>query len=106
MIGDPTLDIYKMLSILKSNNIYNFEDVKSFLEGYANARKLPERLIEKWVFYDVYYSLRSVRRAINDNNFRNSDDQYIINADISAQQKNAKTLVMKNWLEKYVNNLH
>ena len=106
MIGAPTLDIYKMLSILKSNNIYNFEDVKAFLDGYANVRKLPERLIEKWVFYDVYYSLRSVRRAINDNNFRNSDDQYIINADISAQQKNAKTLVMKNWLEKYVNNLH
>lgn len=106
MIGDPTLDIYKMLSILKSNNCYNFEDVRSFLDGYENTRKLPERLIEKWVFYDVYYSLRSVRRAINDNNFRNSDDQYIINADISAQQKNAKTLVMKNWLEKYVNNLH
>lgn len=47
MIGDPTLDIYKMLSILKSNNIYNFEDVRSFLDGYANARKLPKRLIEK-----------------------------------------------------------
>lgn len=106
MIGDPTLDIYKMLNIFKSNNIYNFKDVKAFLDGYASIRKLPERLIEKWDFYDVYYSLRSVRRAINDNNFRNSDDQYIINADISAQRRNAKTLVMKNWLEKYINNLH
>lgn len=106
MIGDPTLDIYKMLSILKNNDSYSFEDVKSFLNGYVNARNLPERLIEKWIFYDIYYSLRSVRRAVNDNNFRNSDDQYIINADLSAQQKNARTLVMKNWLEKYLGNLH
>ena len=106
MIGDPTMDIYKLLSILRSNNIYNFVDVKAFLDGYASIKKVPERLVEKWDFYDVYYSLRSVRRAINDNNFRKSDSQYIIDADMSAQQKNAKSLVMRNWLEKYINNLH
>lgn len=106
MIGDPTLDIYKMLSILKNNETYNFADVKAFLDGYTSVRKLPEKLSEKWSFYDIYYSLRSVRRAINDDNFRNSDDQYINNADISAQQKNARTLVMSNWLERYINNLH
>lgn len=106
MIGDPTLDIYKMLSILKNDNIYTFENVKSFLNGYESIRQLPDRIIDKWNFYDVYYSLRSVRRAINDKNFRNSDDKYIINADISAQQKNPKTLIMENWLEKYINNLH
>ncbi len=106
MIGDPTLDIYKMLSILKNDNIYTFENVKSFLNGYESIIQLPDRLIDKWNFYDVYYSLRSVRRAINDKNFRNSDDKYIINADISAQRKNPKTLIMENWLEKYINNLH
>ena len=56
-------------------------------------------------FYDTYYSLRSVRRAINDNNFRKSDDQYIINADMSARRKNERTLIMTNWLEKYFNSL-
>lgn len=105
MIGDPTLDIYKILSVLRSNSIYTFIDVKAFLDGYASIRKLPDRLVERWDFYDVYYSLRSVRRAINDNNFRKSDSQYIIDADMSAQQKNAKSLVMRNWLEKYLNNL-
>ena len=94
MIGDPTLDIYKMLSILKN------------LNEYESIKQLLDRIIDKWNFYDVYYSLRSVRRAINDKNFRNSDDKYIINADISAQRKNPKTLIMENWLEKYINNLH
>lgn len=106
MIGDPTLDVYKMLSIFKNANCYDFEDVKAFLNGYLSVRQLPEKLIDKWIFYDIYYSLRSVRRAINDNNFRKSDDQYIINADMSAQRKNARTLTMTNWLERYVNSLH
>lgn len=106
MIGDPTLDLYKMLSILKNDNMYTFEHVKAFLNGYESIRQLPDKLIDKWSFYDVYYSLRSVRRAINDKNFRNLDDKYIINADISAQRKNPKTLIMENWLEKYINNLH
>lgn len=106
MIGDPTLDMYKMLSVLKNSGYYVFEDTEAFLNGYLSVRELPEKLIEKWIFYDVYYSLRSVRRAINDNNFRKSDDQYIINADMSAQQKNARTLIMTNWLERYVNSLH
>lgn len=101
MIGDPTLDVYKMLSILKS-----FEDVKAFLNDYLSIKALPEKLVDKWIFYDIYYSLRSVRRAINDNNFRKSDDQYIINADMSAQRKNARTLIMTNWLEKYFDSLH
>lgn len=106
MIGDPTLDIYKMLSVLKNDNTYTYESVKSFLKGYESIRQLPDRLIDKWSFYDVYYSLRSVRRAINDKNFRNSDDKYIINADTSAQRKNSKTLIMEDWLERYINNLH
>ena len=106
MIGDPTLDVYKMLSILKNDTRYTFEDVKAFLNGYLSIKELSEKLIDKWIFYDIYYSLRSVRRAINDNNFRKSDDQYIINADMSAQRKNARTLIMANWLEKYFNSLH
>lgn len=106
MIGDPTLDVYKMLSILKSSNNYTFEDVRAFLNGYSSIREIPRMMVKKWMFYDVYYSLRSVRRAINDKNFRNSDDKYVMNADISAQMKNPQTLVMSNWLEKYMNNLH
>lgn len=106
MIGDPTLDVYKMLSILKSSNNYNSEDVASFLSGYSSVGKLPTKLVDKWIFYDIYYSLRSVRRAINDCHFRNSDDVYILNADKSAQRKNPETLVMVKWLERYLNNLH
>lgn len=106
MIGDSTLDLYKMLSVLKSSYNYNSKDVFSFLEGYSSVRKLPKKLVDKWIFYDVYYSLRSVRRAINDRHFRNSDDAYIMNADKSAQRKNPETLIMVNWLEKYTNNLH
>lgn len=106
MVGDPTLDIYKMLSILKANSNYGYEDVIAFLNGYASIKSLPQNLDKKWIFYDVYYSLRSVRRAINDNNFRKNDDQYIINADQSAQMKNPRTLVMTNWLEQYVNSLN
>lgn len=106
MIGDPTLDVYKMLSVIKATNNYNIDDVCSFLNGYSSIRNLPTKLVDKWIFYDIYYSLRSVRRAINDKNFRNSDDQYIMNADMSAQRKNSQTLLMTNWLEKYVNNLH
>ena len=106
MIGDSTLDIYKMLSVLKYNNKYNIEDVKAFLDGYSSIRKIPIMIVKKWISYDVYYSLRSVRRAINDKHFRNSDDQYIKTADMSAQRKNPKTLVMTNWLERYVNDLH
>lgn len=106
MVGDPTLDLYKMLSVLKSNGNYNSEDVTAFLNGYTDVRALPSKLVDKWNFYDVYYSLRSVRRAINDKTFRNSDDKYIKNADKSAQRKNPQTLMMANWLEEYVNNLH
>ena len=106
MIGDPTLDVYKMLSILKSSNNYNNEDVAFFLSGYSSIRMLPLNLVNKWIFYDIYYSLRSVRRAINESHFRNSDDEYILNADKSAQRKNPETLVMANWLERYLNNLH
>lgn len=106
MIGDSTMDVYKMLSILKSSYNYNSEDVSSFLDGYSSVRALPAKLVEKWIFYDIYYSLRSVRRAINDKHFRNSDDAYIMNADKSAQRKNPETLIMINWLEKYMNNLH
>lgn len=106
MIGDPTLDVYKMLSILKSSDNYTIEDVDTFLNGYSSVRKLPTELVNKWMFYDIYYSLRSVRRAINDKHFRNSDDKYVMNADKSAQRKNPQTLVMTNWLERYVNNLH
>ena len=106
MIGDSTLDLYKMLSVLKSSYNYNSKDVFSFLDGYSSVRKLPKKLVDKWIFYDVYYSLRSVRRAINDRHFRNSDDAYIMNADKSAQRKNPETLIMVNWLEKYTNNLH
>lgn len=106
MIGDPILDLYKMLSILKSSSNYNNKDVTSLLNGYLSIRNLPINLVDKWKFYDIYYSLRSVRRAINDRNFRNSDDKYIMNADISAQRKNPETLIMANWLERYMNNLH
>ena len=106
MIGDPALDVYKMLSIFKNSNNYDFNDIEAFLNGYLSVRELPKRLIDKWIFYDVYYSLRSVRRAINDNKFRKSDNQYIIKADMSAQRKNPRTLVIKNWLERYINNLH
>lgn len=106
MVGDPTLDLYKMLSVLKSTPKYNQKDVMAFLNGYACVRALPINLIDKWIFYDVYYSLRSVRRAINDNTFRNSDDMYIKNADQSAQMKNSRTIIMKKWLEEYINNLH
>lgn len=95
MIGDSTLDIYKMLSILKSNDNYGIEDIRAFLNGYSSIRKLPIMLVDKWIFYDVYYSLRSVRRAINDKHFRNSNDQYIKNADISAQRRNPKTVFVK-----------
>ena len=104
MIGDSAIDIYKMLSILKSNRNYNYEDVCSFLNGYSNVRKLPTKLVNKWIFYDIYYSLRSVRRAINDGHFRNSNDEYIMNADKSAQIKNPETFIMTKWLEKYMNN--
>ena len=103
-IGDSMLNLYKMLSILKVNYNYNYKDVKAFLDGYSEVRELPIRFVNKWNFYDTYYSLRSVRRAINDNTFRNSYDQYINNADISAQRKNPQTLIMSNWLEKYLNN--
>lgn len=65
------LDLYKMLSILKVNNNYNYKDVKAFLDGYSEVRNLPIQFVNKWNFYDTYYSLRSVRRAINDNTFRN-----------------------------------
>lgn len=106
MIGDSTMDVYKMLSILKSSYNYNSEDVSSFLDGYSSVRALPTKLVKKWIFYDSYYSLRSVRRAINDKHFRNSDDAYIMNADKSAQRKNPETLIMVNRLEKYMNNLH
>lgn len=106
MVGDFTLDLYKMLSVIKSDENYNDKDVISFLNGYSNVRALPTKLVDKWLFYDVYYSLRSVQRAINDNTFRNSDDKYIKNADKSAQRKNPRTLMMANWLEGYVNNLH
>ena len=95
-----------MLSVLKSNENYNNEDVIAFLNGYSDIRVLPTKLLDKWIFYDVYYSLRSVRRAINDNTFRNSDDKYIKNADKSAQRTNPQTLIMANWLKEYVNNLH
>ena len=106
MVGDPTLDVYKMLSILKANINYSYDDVEAFLNGYTSVRELPSNLLRKWIFYDVYYSLRSVRRAINDNDFRKSDDQYIMIADQSAQRKNSQTLVMSNWLEQYVNSVH
>lgn len=106
MIGDPTLDVYKMLSVLKNSSEYGYEDIKAFLNGYLSINTLPKKLIDKWIFYDIYYSLRSVRRAINDNNFRKSNDQYIINADMSARRKNARTLIITNWLEKYVDSLH
>lgn len=106
MIGDSTLDIYKMLSTLKSSCNYNGKDVFSFLDGYSSVRPLPTKLVDKWIFYDIYYSLRSVRRAINDRHFRNSDDAYVMNADKSAQRKNPETIIMVNWLEKYMNNLH
>ncbi len=105
MIGDPILDVYKMLSVLKSFD-YGFDDVKAFFDGYTSMRELPIMMVDKWIFYDVYYSLRSVRRAINEKHFRNSDDRYIRNADLSAQRKNPKTFVMTNWLERYVNRLH
>ena len=95
-----------MLSVLKANSSYGYKDVVAFLNGYASITSIPHNLIKKWVFYDVYYSLRSVRRAINDNNFRKNDDQYIINADQSAQMKNPETLIMTNWLEQYVNSLN
>ena len=106
MVGDSFLDVYKMLSVLKSISAYNFEDVSAFLDGYSSARVLPKKIVDMWNFYDVYYSLRSVRRAINDNTFRNSDDTYIMNADLSAQRKNPQTLTMSNWLERYLDNLH
>ena len=106
MVGDSTLDLYKMLSVLKSNGNYNGEDVTAFLNGYSDVRELPTKLVDKWAFYDVYYSLRSVRRAINDNTFRNSDNKHTKNADMSAQRKNPQTLMMANWLEEYVNKLH
>ena len=106
MVGDSTLDVYKMLSILKANVNYSYDDVEAFLNGYTSVRELTSNLVRKWIFYDVYYSLRSVRRAINDNNFRKSDDQYIMIADQSAQRKNSQTLVMSNWLEQYVNSVH
>lgn len=106
MVGDSILDMYKMLSILKSISGYNFEDVSAFLDGYSSVRALPTKIVDMWNFYDVYYSLRSVRRAINDNAFRNSDDKYIMNADMSAQRKNPRTLIMSNWLERYLDNLH
>ena len=106
MVGDSFLDVYKMLSVLKSISAYNFEDVSAFLDGYSSARALPKKIVDMWNFYDVYYSLRSVRRAINDNTFRNSDDTYIMNADLSAQRKNPQTLTMSNWLERYLDNLH
>lgn len=101
MIGDPTLDIYKMLSILKTTNNYKKEDIYSFLNGYSSVKEIPSELVEKWFFYDVYYSLRSVRRAINDKNFRNQHDSYIMNADRSAQRKNPETEVMANILKEY-----
>lgn len=106
MVGDSFLDVYKMLSVLKSISAYNFEDVSAFLDGYSSVRVLPTKIVDMWNFYDVYYSLRSVRRAINDNTFRNSDDTYIMNADLSAQRKNPRTLTMSNWLERYLDNLH
>lgn len=102
MIGDPTLDIYKMLSILKANDIYSFNEVESFLNGYTSACNLPDVFLKKWNFYDVYYSLRSIRRAIKENHFRNSEDQYIHNADLSAQKENYRTLIMSEWLKKYL----
>lgn len=106
MVGDPTLDVYKMLSILKANESYAYEDVEAFLNGYASVKEFPKNLGKKWIFYDAYYSLRSVRRAINDNNFRKSNDRYIMLADQSAQRKNPQTLVMANWLEEYLNSVH
>ena len=106
MVGDPTLDVYKMLSIINANGNYGYKDVEAFLNGYESVRELPKNLVRRWIFYDVYYSLRSVRRAINDNNFRTGDDQYIMMADQSAQRKNPQTLVMANWLEQYINSIH
>lgn len=106
IVGDSILDVYKMLSVLKSISGYNFDDVSAFLDGYSSVRALPTKIVDMWNFYDVYYSLRSVRRAINDNTFRNSDDKYIMNADMSAQRKNTRTLTMSNWLERYLDNLH
>ena len=105
MIGDATLDLYKILSILKPSYNYNSEDVYSLLDGYSSIRALPTRFTEKWLFYDTYYPLRTIRRAIQNNRFRNSDNDYIINSDKSAQRKNPETFIMLNWLEKY-NNLH
>lgn len=106
MIGDAILDVYKMLSVLKNIRGYNFEDVSAFLDGYSSVRAFPTKIVDMWNFYDVYYSLRSVRRSINDNTFRNSNDEYIMNADMSAQRKNPQTLTISNWLERYLNNLH
>ena len=51
MVGDSFLDVYKMLSVLKSISAYNFEDVSAFLDGYSSVRVLPTKIVDMWNSY-------------------------------------------------------
>lgn len=101
MIGDSFFDVYKFLSILKVDSKYMEDEVYSFLCGYYDVRKNKENFVKKWMFYDIYYSLRTIRRAINEKTFYNSKDKYIIDACKNIKRQNEDTINMKKILEKY-----
>ena len=94
-IGDRDYDFIRMFNIFNQKEIYQYEDFKTFMDGYKSTNEIYFN-VDKWNLYGKYYAFRMYTRMLSGKVNRSVEfEKYL--KDI-LEDKNDR---ITEWVEKY-----
>ena len=94
-IGDRDYDFIRMFNIFNQKEIYQYEDFKTFMDGYRSINEINFN-VDKWHLYSKYYAFRMYTRMLSGKVNRSAEFERYLKSIL--EDKNDR---ITGWIQKY-----
>jgi thiamine kinase-like enzyme len=94
-VGDRDYDFIRMFNIFNQKMIYQYEDFKTFMDGYKSTNEI-DFSVEKWDLYSKYYAFKMYTRMLSGKVSRNNEFERYLRSIL--EDKNDR---ITEWIKKY-----
>lgn len=94
-IGDRDYDFIRMFNIFNQKEIYQYEDFKTFMDGYKSINEIYFN-VDKWNLYSKYYAFRMYTRMLSGKVNRSVEFERYLKSIL--ENKNDR---ITEWIKKY-----